>query len=100
MFEVLGPVTRLNVATARFFGFDLNDIRPQVGVGAQRLHYDVITLRCFGVPRTGVVLFENRMMNNSGWHEGQLQSRMFGGAASKSFCASPRSSRCRIEYSA
>src|SRR2546423_5468511 len=37
-------------------------------VSAQRIDRDAITLGRFRMMRTGVVLFENRMMNDRGWH--------------------------------
>src|SRR5882724_9318419 len=72
MFEVLWRVASLNVTTARFFCFDLNYVLPKFGVAAQRFHHDVITLGGFRMTRTRVVLFENRMMNYSGWHSASV----------------------------
>jgi hypothetical protein len=69
----------LNVAAASFVGFDLDDVGPDIVVGPQGFDGDPITFRCLGMMGSGVVLFENRMMNDGCRHVSERVRAADGG---------------------
>ena len=66
--EVLRCMTGLNLGASRLVRFNLNCARPDFGITPQRFHYGGIAFGFFGMPGTGIVLFENRMMNYGRGH--------------------------------
>jgi hypothetical protein len=72
---MLGTVTGLNVAAAGFVGFNLNDVGPEILVGPQRFDGDSIALGSLRMIWTGVVFFEDRVMNDSCRHQCQKPDR-------------------------
>ena len=75
MLVELRTVTGLNVAATGLSGFNLDHVRPQLGVTAQRIHYGRVTRRLFRMAGTGIVLLEDWMMDYGGGHYLVGQSR-------------------------
>src|ERR1051326_1023609 len=74
VFEVLRSVTGLNFCAARLFGLNLNYSRLQFRVASEGVHNDAVTLCCFRMPGSSVMLLKNRMMNNRRCHLGRQTS--------------------------
>ena len=68
MLEMLWGVAGLNVTTTGLVGFNFDNVGPKIGVTAQRIDCHSIAIRRLGMIRSGIVLFENWMMNDCRWH--------------------------------
>ncbi len=67
-FVMLRRMRREDEALRSLFRRDLVQARPQVGVTAECFHHGLVTHRGFGMPRPGIVLLIDRMMDECGFH--------------------------------